>query len=183
MSDARGDHLIWIDLEMTGLDPEKNVIIEIASIVTDAGLSVIAEGPALAIRQPEAALVVMDTWNTTHHTASGLIERVRHSHVDVATAEEQTLAFVGRHCTAGASPLCGNSIGQDRRFLHRYMPRLEAYFHYRNIDVSTVKELARRWRPDLLAGIRKNDRHLALEDIRDSIAELRHYKQQFFRVH
>ena len=183
MSDPRGDHLIWIDLEMTGLDPEQNVIIEIASIVTDAGLSVIAEGPALAIRQPEAALAAMDAWNTTHHTASGLVDRVRRSHIDVAMAEAQTLAFLHRHCAAGASPLCGNSIGQDRRFLHRYMPRLEAYFHYRNIDVSTIKELARRWRPELLAGVRKNDRHLALDDVRESIAELRYYKQQFFRLH
>jgi oligoribonuclease len=183
MPDPLGERLIWIDLEMTGLDPQRNVIIEIASIVTDTGLSVIAEGPALAVHQPEAALAAMDAWNTTHHNASGLVERVRRSSVDVAEAERRTLEFVAAHSTAGSSPLCGNSIHQDRRFLQQYMPRLEAHFHYRNIDVSTVKELARRWRPDLLAGRMKNDRHLALDDIRESIEELRYYRTLFFRLH
>lgn len=174
-------NLVWIDLEMTGLDPEQNVIIEIASIVTDSELNVLAEGPVFAIAQPEDALALMDEWNTTHHNASGLVARVRASAVDTAAAEQQTLAFLRQHCLPGASPLCGNSIGQDRRFLFRYMPLLEQFFHYRNIDVSTVKELARRWRPDVLAGVRKQAKHMALEDIRESISELQHYRQTFFR--
>ncbi len=174
-------NLVWIDLEMTGLDPEQNVIIEIASIVTDSELNVLAEGPVFAVAQPESALVLMDDWNTRQHNASGLVARVRASTVDTSAAEQQTLAFVRQHCLPGTSPLCGNSIGQDRRFLFRYMPQLEQFFHYRSIDVSTVKELARRWRPDVLAGVRKQAKHLALEDIRESIAELQHYRQTFFR--
>ena len=174
--------LIWIDLEMTGLDPERNVIIEIATIITDGDLTVLAEGPVLAIRQDEALLAAMDEWNTVHHNASGLVQRVRASSTDTGAAEQHTLAFLRAHCGAGVSPLCGNSIGQDRRFLARYMPELESFFHYRNIDVSTIKELARRWRPDVLAGVQKTGRHLALEDIRESIAELRHYQRHFFKV-
>ena len=181
-SAAQDSKLIWIDLEMTGLDPERNVIIEIATIVTDSELNVLAEGPLLAVHQDEPALALMDEWNTTHHNASGLVQRVRARRTDTAAAEQQTLAFLRAHCAAGASPLCGNSIGQDRRFLVRYMPELERYFHYRNIDVSTVKELARRWRPDLLAGVKKRGRHLALDDIRESIDELRHYRRHFFTV-
>ena len=178
---ASASNLVWIDLEMTGLDPDQNVIIEIASIVTDSELNVRAEGPVFAIAQPESALALMDDWNVEHHNASGLVARVRGSAVDTAAAEQQTLDFLYLHCLPGTSPLCGNSIGQDRRFLFRYMPRLEQFFHYRNIDVSTVKELARRWRPDVLAGVRKQGKHVALDDIRESISELRHYRRTFFR--
>ncbi len=174
--------LVWIDLEMTGLDPDVNVIIEIASIVTDAELNVIAEGPVFAIAQPESALSLMDDWNTTHHNASGLVARVRASAVDNEAAQARTIAFLAQHCAPGSSPLCGTSIGQDRRFLFRHMPELERFFHYRNVDVSTVKELARRWRPDVLEGVRKRGTHIALDDIRESIAELRHYRATFFRT-
>lgn len=180
--DAAGSRLIWIDLEMTGLDPVCNVIIEIATVVTDGYLNVIAEGPILAIAQDEALLAAMDEWNTTHHNASGLVARVRASTTSARDAEQQTLAFLRRHCAPETSPLCGNSIGQDRRFLVRYMPELERFFHYRNIDVSTIKELARRWRPDVLAGVKKSGTHLALEDIRESIAELQHYQRHFFNI-
>ena len=179
-SSAQTPHLIWIDLEMTGLDPERNVIIEIATVVTDSDLNVLAEGPLIAVHQDEAALALMDEWNTTHHNASGLVQRVRASVINSKAAEQVTLAFLREHCVVGTSPLCGNSIGQDRRFLARYMPQLEQYFHYRNIDVSTIKELARRWRPDVLAGVKKAGRHLALDDVHESIAELRHYRQHFF---
>ncbi|MBE03159.1 oligoribonuclease [Marinobacter lutaoensis] len=180
MADA--DRLVWIDLEMTGLDPDRERIIEIASIVTDADLNVIAEGPVIAVHQPDSVLDAMDEWCTRTHGASGLVQRVRESRLDEAAAERETLAFLRRHVAPGQSPLCGNSIGQDRRFLVKYMPELEAFFHYRNLDVSTVKELARRWRPDVLAGVQKKGSHLALDDIRDSIAELRHYREHFFRV-
>ncbi|ONF44934.1 oligoribonuclease [Marinobacter lutaoensis] len=180
MADA--DRLVWIDLEMTGLDPNRERIIEIASIVTDADLNVIAEGPVIAVHQPDSVLDAMDEWCTRTHGASGLVQRVRESRLDEAAAERETLAFLRRHVAPGQSPLCGNSIGQDRRFLVKYMPELEAFFHYRNLDVSTVKELARRWRPDVLAGVQKKGSHLALDDIRDSIAELRHYREHFFRV-
>jgi oligoribonuclease len=167
---------------MTGLDPDRERIIEIASIVTDADLNVIAEGPVIAVHQPDSVLDAMDEWCTRTHGASGLVQRVRESRLDEAAAERETLAFLRRHVAPGQSPLCGNSIGQDRRFLVKYMPELEAFFHYRNLDVSTVKELARRWRPDVLAGVQKKGSHLALDDIRDSIAELRHYREHFFRV-
>ena len=180
MADA--DRLVWIDLEMTGLDPDRERIIEIASIVTDADLNVIAEGPVIAVHQPDSVLDAMDEWCTRTHGASGLVQRVRESRLDEAAAERETLAFLRRHVAPRQSPLCGNSIGQDRRFLVKYMPELEAFFHYRNLDVSTVKELARRWRPDVLAGVQKKGSHLALDDIRDSIAELRHYREHFFRV-
>ena len=167
---AEGDRLVWIDLEMTGLDPEKERIIEMATIITDSELNVVAEGPVIAVHQPDGLLDAMDEWCTTTHGASGLTKRVKESTIDEAQAEQQTLEFLQRHLEAGKSPLCGNSIGQDRRFLVKYMPRLEEFFHYRNLDVSTVKELARRWRPDVLAGVKKQGSHLALDDIRDSIS-------------
>lgn len=179
MSGPQQDRLIWIDLEMTGLEPERDVIIEIATLVTDAELNPIAEGPVHAIWQPDAVLSAMDDWNREHHGASGLVARVRGSKTDCRAAELATLEFLRRHVPAGASPMCGNSICQDRRFLYRYMPELAAHFHYRNLDVSTVKELARRWRPDLPA-FTKESSHLALADIRDSIDELRHYRARLF---
>jgi oligoribonuclease len=173
-------NLVWMDLEMTGLDPEVDVIIEMATLVTDSELNIVAEGPALAIRQPEERLAAMDDWNTKQHTASGLLERVRREGVLPAEAEAVTLAFVEQHTEPRQSPLCGNSIWQDRRFLARYMPALEHHFHYRIIDVSSIKELARRWKPDLLNGFTKSNQHLALADIRESIAELRYYRANFF---
>lgn len=173
-------NLVWMDLEMTGLDPERDVILEMATIITDGDLNVIAEGPVLALHQSEATLAGMDEWNTTHHTASGLVQRVRTEGVGTLEAEATTLAFIERHVEKGQAPLCGNTIWQDRRFLARYMPRLEGYLHYRMIDVSTVKELARRWRPELLAGFSKESQHLALADIRESIAELAYYRANFF---
>ena len=176
------DNLVWIDLEMTGLSVERDAIIEIATIVTNGDLDVLAEGPAIAIHQSEEQLAVMDEWNVTHHTASGLVDRVRASVVSIVEAEAATLDFIERHVEANTAPLCGNSIWQDRRFLAKYMPTLEGYFHYRNIDVSSVKELARRWRPDVLAGVQKSGNHLALDDIRESIEELKHYRATFFRL-
>lgn len=177
---SREHNLIWIDLEMTGLDPEKDVIIEIATIVTDGHLNLIAEGPVLAVYQSDEIMNGMDEWCTRTHGQSGLTERVRNSKISVADAEQQTLAFLREHVDAGVSPMCGNSICQDRRFLAPYMPELEAYFHYRNLDVSTIKELARRWHPEVLKGFGKKAVHLALDDIRESIDELKHYRQQFF---
>jgi oligoribonuclease len=174
------DNLIWIDLEMTGLNPDTDVIIEIATIVTDSELNVLAEGPSLAVKQPKAALDAMDEWNTRQHGGSGLTARVLASDIDAAAAEQQTIAFLEQWVPKGASPMCGNSICQDRRFLWRGMPQLEAFFHYRNLDVSTVKELAKRWRPEVADGVKKNSSHLALDDIRDSIAELQHYRRYFF---
>lgn len=178
----RKDNLIWIDLEMTGLDTDNDVIIEIATIVTDKNLEVIAEGPVLAIHQPDEVMAGMDEWNTSTHTSSGLVDRVRHSTWTARAAEEATLSFLEQHVERGMSPMCGNSICQDRRFLHRLMPRLEQYFHYRNLDVSTIKELARRWQPEVLAHLKKDSKHLALEDIRDSIAELRYYREKVFSI-
>jgi len=174
---ARADCLIWIDLEMTGLVPETDRIIEIATVVTNADLELLAEGPVIAVRQAEAALAAMDAWNTRTHGESGLTGRVRASQYDDAAAERATLAFLAQHAAAGQSPMCGNGVCQDRRFLARWMPELERYFHYRNIDVSTLKELARRWAPEVLAGVAKESRHTALADVHESIAELRHYRK------
>ena len=178
----KADHLVWIDLEMTGLDPQSDHIIEIATIVTDASLNLLAEGPVLAIHQTEQVLAGLDEWNQTTHGATGLLKRVRESRIDAATAEAQTLAFLSVYAEPGASPMCGNSICQDRRFLAREMPALEKFFHYRNLDVSTVKELARRWAPHVLEGVKKTSTHLALDDIRESITELEHYRRHFLRV-
>lgn len=179
---ATADRLIWIDLEMTGLVPEEDVIIEIATIVTDQQLRVLAEGPVLAVHQSDAVLAKMDDWNTRTHTASGLVERVKSSQYDSAAAEQITLDFLKQWCTPGSSPMCGNSICQDRRFLARYMPQLEAFFHYRNLDVSTVKQLAKYWAPEVAAGVKKQGSHTALADIRESIEELEHYRAHFFDI-
>ncbi len=175
------ENLIWIDLEMTGLNPDTDHIIEIATVVTDPRLDIVAEGPVLAIHQGDAVLAAMDEWNTTQHARSGLVARVRASTITTEQAEEQTMAFLARFVPARTSPMCGNSICQDRRFLFRLMPRLEKFFHYRNLDVSTVKELVRRWAPNVPL-YEKNSSHLALNDIRDSIEELRHYRSQYFRI-
>jgi len=175
------DSLIWIDLEMTGLDPQRDYIIEIATVITDNQLRIVAEGPVIAIHQPEAVLQAMDEWNTKQHAKSGLVERVRRSSFTEKTAEQMTLDFVRQYVPVNASPMCGNSICQDRRFLYRLMPDLERHFHYRNLDVSTVKELARRWAPNFKA-FEKDSSHLALDDIQDSIEELRYYRQHIFRV-
>jgi oligoribonuclease len=174
------DNLIWIDLEMTGLDTDSDRIIEIATVVTDAELNTLAEGPVFAIHQSEAVLGRMDDWNQKQHGGSGLLERVRLSRMDEAEAEAQTIAFLEQYLDQGQSPMCGNSICQDRRFLARTMPTLEAFFHYRNLDVSTLKELARRWHPEVLDSFSKLGNHLALDDIHDSINELRHYREQLF---
>ena len=178
MTDKR-NNLIWIDLEMTGLSPENDRIIEIATIVTDAQLNVLAEGPVLAVHQSDALLDGMDEWNTEHHNNSGLVARVKESRISEMQAQAQTLDFLKEHVEAGMSPMCGNSICQDRRFLANYMPELEAFFHYRNLDVSTLKELARRWKPEILPGFKKDNKHLALDDIRESIAELQYYREHF----
>ena len=181
MSSPSDQHLLWLDMEMTGLDPERDTILEIATLVTNADLETVAEGPALVVHQPAAVLDAMDDWNQEHHRASGLTERVLASTTSMADAEAHTLAFVQQHCPERTSPLCGNSVHQDRRFLARYMPRLEAYLHYRNIDVSTVKELVRRWYPAGPPAPEKRHAHLALDDIRESIEELRFYRTHFFR--
>lgn len=176
------DNLIWIDLEMTGLDPDKDVIIEIATLVTDANLNLLAEGPVFAVHQSDEILNGMDEWNTNQHGKSGLTQRVRESKINAAQAEAETIAFLQNWVAKGKSPICGNSICQDRRFLVRGMPKLENYFHYRNLDVSTIKELARRWKPEVLAGVKKSGAHLAMDDIKDSILELQHYRDVFFKM-
>lgn len=176
-ADSHADRLIWIDLEMTGLDTDRDGILEIATVVTDGDLNVLADGPEFAIAHPLATLEAMDDWNRTQHGKSGLWRRVLEEGVALAEAEARTLDFLREWVPAGASPMCGNSICQDRRFLHRLMPTLERHFHYRNLDVSTVKELARRWSPEVLAGVRKASAHTALSDVRDSIEELRHYRR------
>ncbi|MGI3070867.1 oligoribonuclease [Vibrio alginolyticus] len=175
-------NLIWVDLEMTGLDPETHKIIEIASIVTDSELNILAEGPVLAIHQSEEELAKMDDWCTNTHTASGLVERVRNSQISEQDAVAQTIEFLEKWVPKGASPICGNSIGQDRRFLYKHMPELEEFFHYRYVDVSTLKELARRWQPEVLNGFTKQGTHLALDDIRESIAELKYYRGTIFKI-
>lgn len=174
-------NLIWIDLEMTGLDTQNDYIIEIATVVTDAQLNVLDEGPMLAIHQSDEILAAMDAWNTRQHGQSGLTERVRSSTLNERDAEAQTIAFLKQHVEAKASPMCGNSICQDRRFLARCMPELEAFFHYRNLDVSTLKELARRWQPRVAEGFNKQSTHLALDDVKDSIRELQYYREHLFR--
>lgn len=176
------DNLIWIDLEMTGLDPKRDVIIEIATVVTDAQLNVLAEGPVIAIKQSDAKLAGMDDWNTKHHTRSGLVDRVKHSRTRTQEAEQMTLEFLRRYVPKGKSPMCGNTICQDRRFLNKYMPELEAYFHYRHLDVSTLKELAIRWAPSVYKGVQKKSKHLALSDILDSIDELKYYRKHLMTV-
>jgi len=173
------ERLVWIDLEMTGLDPDENTIIEIATIVTEGDLEIVAEGPAIAISQPESELAKMDDWNLTHHTENGLLDRVRNQGIPMVEAEQITLDFVSMHCDAGQSPLCGNTIGQDRRFLRRYMPDLHEFFHYRSVDVTSIKQLADRWYPNLPRAT-KPAGHRALNDIRGSIAELEYYRQHFF---
>ena len=178
----RKTNLIWIDLEMTGLIPETDVIIEIATVVTDANLNLIEEGPSLAIHQSKDLIDGMDEWNTNQHNRSGLVKRVMESKITVTEAESQTLEFLSKHVDSGVSPMCGNSICQDRRFLSNYMPNLEKFFHYRHIDVSTLKELAVRWKPDIISSSFKNSRHLALSDIYDSIDELKYYREHFIKA-
>ncbi|MBV2121841.1 MAG: oligoribonuclease [Candidatus Thiodiazotropha sp. (ex Ctena orbiculata)] len=175
-------NLIWIDLEMTGLDTQQDEIIEIATIVTDVNLNILAEGPVIAVHQPQAVLDGMDEWNQRQHGGSGLLERVKQSQYSEAEAQAETVRFLQQYVPAGASPMCGNSICQDRRFLARTMPELEAYFHYRNLDVSTLKELINRWSPSLSEGFTKQGKHLALDDIKDSIAELNFYRNHFLRL-
>ncbi|AXW86086.1 oligoribonuclease [Lonsdalea britannica] len=176
------NNLIWIDLEMTGLDPERDRIIEIATLVTDAHLNILAEGPTLAVHQPDSQLALMDDWNVRTHTGSGLVDRVKASTYDENAAAQETIAFLRQWVPEGKSPICGNSVGQDRRFLFRYMPELESYFHYRYLDVSTLKELARRWKPEILTGFKKQNTHQALDDIRESVAELAYYREHFIQL-
>jgi len=175
-------HLVWMDLEMTGLDPEHDRIIEMATIITDSELNTIAEGPVLAIQQPQALFDGMDEWNQTHHSASGLLDRIKAEGVAEREAEALSLQFIEQHVAANTAPLCGNTIWQDRRFLSRYMPTLESYLHYRMIDVSSIKELAKRWRPDVAGSFVKKNEHTALADIRESIGELMHYRSHFFQM-
>ena len=177
-SNTNSPYLIWVDMEMTGLIPEKHKVIELATIVTDSDLNELAQGPVIAIHQPNSILDAMDEWNTTHHNASGLVARVQTSDHSETQAALETLSFLKQWVSAGASPMCGNSICQDRRFMAQHLPELEAFFHYRNLDVSTVKILAQRWRPDL-AELNKKNTHLALDDIRESIEELRYYREHF----
>jgi oligoribonuclease len=176
------DNLIWIDLEMTGLEPQQDQIIEIATVVTDAQLQILAQGPVIAIHQPDSIMRAMDEWNTRHHGDSGLTARVSDSSSSLSDAEQETLAFLRGYVLPGKSPMCGNSICQDRRFMARLMPELEEFFHYRNLDVSTLKELARLWKPELTSGFVKKGAHLALDDILESIEELKYYRETFIRL-
>jgi oligoribonuclease len=178
----KNSNLIWIDLEMTGLDPRHDRIIEIATVVTDANLNVVAEGPVFAVHQSDELLAGMDEWNTNQHNKSGLVARVQESVISEAMAEEKMIAFLRQHTTEGKSPMCGNSIWQDRRFLTAYMPNLEKYFHYRMVDVSTLKELALRWAPSVYNGFKKESAHLALSDIHDSINELKYYRENLLKI-
>ncbi len=176
------DNLVWIDMEMTGLDPETCVVLEIASIVTDKELNILAQGPVIAVHQSDEVLEGMDEWCTKTHGESGLTQRCKDSDVSVVQAAEQTIEFLKDYVPSGVSPMCGNSIGQDRRFMVKYMPTLEAYFHYRNIDVSTIKELVARWQPDIVSGFKKKGVHLALDDIKESIEEMKYYRQTVFKI-
>lgn len=176
------NHLVWLDMEMSGLDPETCRILEVAVVVTDANLETVAEGPVLAIHQPDAVLDAMDQWNRDTHGRTGLVDRVRASSIDEEQASDILLDFLARHVPKGVSPLCGNSVHQDRRFMVKYMPRLEAFFHYRNLDVSTLKELAARWAPEVKKSFQKKTRHTALADVYESIDELKHYRDHFIRV-
>lgn len=178
----RKDLLVWIDLEMTGLDPNKERIIEVATLITDNDLKLIAEGPVIAVKQPDSLLAAMDSWNTKTHGASGLVDRVKASELDTAAAERKTLDFLQAYVVPDSSPVCGNSVHQDRRFLEREMPALLDFFHYRNLDVSTVKELAKRWNPQALKGFEKRNTHKALDDIHESVDELAHYRKTFLRL-
>jgi oligoribonuclease len=175
-------NLIWVDMEMTGLDPDRDVVIEIATIVTDTELNTLAEGPVIAVHQSDARLAAMDEWNTTHHNRSGLVDRVRASKYDETRAAQETLDFLAQWVPAGISTMCGNTICQDRRFMARHLPQLETYFHYRNLDVSTLKILMQRWRPELESGFIKTGTHLALDDIRESINEMRYYREHFLKL-
>ncbi|GLP95748.1 oligoribonuclease [Paraferrimonas sedimenticola] len=175
-------NLIWVDLEMTGLDPKVDKIIEIATLVTDKDLTLIAEGPVLAIHQSDEQLALMDEWNQKHHGQSGLVERVKASDIDEEKAIRQTIDFLEQYVPKGQSPMCGNSIGQDRRFLNAYMPELEDFFHYRNLDVSSVKEITRRWAPQVLKNFKKKNTHQALDDIRESVEELKFYREHVFKI-
>ena len=175
------DNLVWLDLEMTGLNPDQDRVLEIATIVTNSNLDILAEGPVFAIHQPDEILATMDSWNTSHHNSYGLVERVQNSNISVAEAEIKTLTFLEQYVPAGKSPLCGNSICQDRRFLYRYMPKLNQFFHYRHLDVSTLKIIAQRWAPQITAGLVKESKHLALQDIRDSIEEMRYYREHLLK--
>ena len=175
-------NLIWIDLEMTGLEPARDVVIEVATIVTDAELNILAEGPVIAIHQSDEILNGMDDWNTKTHGNSGLVQRVKDSTINEAEAERQTIEFLRQYIGKGVSPMCGNSVHQDRRFMNKYLPELEAFFHYRNLDVSTLKELARRWAPEKLKGLQKKGTHKALDDIRESIEELKYYREHIMSI-
>ena len=179
---ADQNNLIWIDMEMSGLVPDSDRILEVALLVTNAQLETVAEGPVLVVHQPDEVLAAMDSWNTGVHGKSGLVDKVKASRLDEATAEAQLLAFLAEHVPSGASPMCGNSICQDRRFLARWMPRLEAWFHYRNLDVSTLKELVRRWKPEIAKGLKKEGKHEALADILDSIEELKYYRKTVMTI-
>lgn len=179
---GKEQRLVWIDMEMTGLDPEKERIIELAAVVTEPDLTLVAEGPVLVVHQSDALLAAMDKWNQSTHGRSGLIDKVKASTLTESEAEQQMLEFLARHVPAGKSPMCGNTIGQDRRFMVKYMPKLEAFFHYRNLDVSTLKELALRWKPEVYRSFVKQSRHEALADIYESISELKHYREHFIRV-
>ena len=175
-------NLVWVDLEMTGLDPDADVVIEIATIVTDSDLKTLAEGPVIAIHQADSILDSMDEWNTSHHNNSGLVDRVKASSYDENRAAQETIEFLDQWVPANSSPMCGNTICQDRRFMARHLPELEAWFHYRNLDVSTLKILMQRWRPELESGFSKSGAHLALDDIRESIEEMRYYREHFLRM-